>query len=121
MWQFITNLFKFQELNLLAAVSSSWQIEAQPEGLCALNLKEKALALVIETFPHILIRSVELQLQPVVTYLEDVGIPPENLGRVILCFPPCLLYDVTEELKPRMKKLRAVSGTSDICLCSLLG
>lgn len=67
-----------------------------------------ALLQLIDSFPQIFTRDLVNEIKPAVHLLEEYGVPREKLGRVILCFPPLLLKDVTAELRPRMKELKKV-------------
>jgi len=48
----------------------------------------------IESFPRLLLLSVESHLKPMVKFLEDIGVPTHRLGHVLLLYPPLLFLDI---------------------------
>eukprot|EP00850_Spirogloea_muscicola_P017490 SM000151S01478 [mRNA] locus=s151:27145:33646:- [translate_table: standard] len=61
-----------------------------------------------EGFPSVLRRSLDVDLLPLTQHLtEDWGLPPDQLGRVVLAFPPILLSSAAE-LVLRKRALKEV-------------
>lgn len=55
---------------------------------------------VIRGFPQIVMRSVEDDLHPRVAVLQSLGIPPNEVGRMVEMFPTLLSLDVDEQIMP---------------------
>jgi len=84
------------------------QLNAQRGGLALLGSAQFATARLVEGFPHIFLRDLDLELRPVITFLEAVGVPNESLGKVLLLFPPVLMCNADRDLQPRLRTLKKV-------------
>lgn len=56
--------------------------------------EDAAIRHLIESFPRLLLLSVESQLKPMIKFLERAGVQPGSMGNVLLLFPPIVFYDV---------------------------
>lgn len=48
----------------------------------------------IESFPRLLLLSVESHMKPMVEFLENIGVPRGRLLNLILLFPPIIFYNI---------------------------
>lgn len=55
----------------------------------------------IESFPRLLLLSVESNMKLVVHFLEYIGVPKGSIRNVLLLYPPILFLDVDKDIKPR--------------------
>eukprot|EP01018_Ginkgo_biloba_P025060 Gb_01512 [translate_table: standard] len=92
--------------DLQQALSFFEKVDAQRGGLTVLDSGDYILARLIESFPKILLRSVDGHLKPIIDFLEAVDVPRRFVGLVLLCFPPAILYDVEMEIQPRIRSLK---------------
>ncbi|XP_077222407.1 mitochondrial transcription termination factor family protein isoform X2 [Tasmannia lanceolata] len=91
------------------------KLEARRGGLNMLDSKDASFPYLIESFPRLLLRSVESHFKPLAEYLESVGVPKGRIRIIILSFPPIVFYDVEKDIKPRLKALgKAGVGEQDV-------
>lgn len=90
------------------ACSRLLQMAAQRGGIALLASAHVAVARLVEGFPHIFLRDLDVELKSVLTFLETIGVPDESLGRVIVLFPPVLLCDPHRDLQARLRTLKKV-------------
>eukprot|EP00850_Spirogloea_muscicola_P022356 SM000290S10890 [mRNA] locus=s290:82631:89400:+ [translate_table: standard] len=86
------------------------KLQAQQGGLETLDgaAVSAVTSRLLEGFPSVLRRSLDADLLPLTQHLtEDWGLPPDQLGRVVLAFPPILLSTVAE-LVLRKRALKEV-------------
>lgn len=83
------------------------KIEARRGGLNLFASKDVAFRYLIESFPRILLLSVNNHMARVVDFLENIGIPRERISNIILAFPPILLWNL-QVLKTRALALKEV-------------
>ena len=57
----------------------------------------------IESFPRLLLLSVESNFKPVVDHLEHIGVPKGRIRNILLLYPPILFYDIDRQIKPTMQ------------------
>ena len=62
----------------------------------------------VESFPRFLLLSLELQMKPLVEFLEDVGVPRGCMRNILLLFPPIVFYDLEKDIKLRIKAFEKV-------------
>lgn len=48
----------------------------------------------IESFPRLLLLSVESHMKPMVEFVENIGVPRGRLINLILLFPPIIFYNI---------------------------
>lgn len=77
------------------------QIEARRGGLDMLSSNEESFRLLLESFPRMLLLSVESHVKPMVEFLENIDIPKERMRSIFLLFPPVIFFG-TEVLKSRI-------------------
>lgn len=61
----------------------------------------------IESFPRLLLLSVESHMKPMVEFLENIGVPRGRLLNLILLFPPIIFYNI-ELIKLRVLAFKEV-------------
>lgn len=83
------------------------KIEARRGGLEMLGSCDASFGFLIESFPLLLLLPVESKLKPKVKYLEDIGVPTQKTGHVLLLFPPLLFLDINR-IKAALEPLRKV-------------
>lgn len=81
--------------------------QARRGGLNVLGDKDASFPRLIQSFPRILLLSLETRLKPMVEFLTDVGVPKRNLRNVVLLYPPILFHDVEKDTKPAFVKVKA--------------
>ncbi|MBA0694300.1 hypothetical protein Goari_004611, partial [Gossypium aridum] len=70
------------------------KIEARRGGLEILGLVDATFRFLLESFPRLLLLPVESHLEPMVEFLENIGVPRRSMGNVFLLFPPILFYKI---------------------------
>lgn len=91
--------------DLQQSLSFFEKMEARRGGLTILDSGDGLLARLIESFPKILLQSVDKNLKPTVEFLEATGVPKGYVGMVLLCFPPAILYGIGADIQPRIRTL----------------
>ncbi|RZC56873.1 hypothetical protein C5167_015717 [Papaver somniferum] len=86
------------------------KMEARRGGLGMLGSKDSSFQYIIQSFPRILMLSVENHLKPLVKFLEGIGVPKERVRAIFLLFPPAIFYDIEKDLKPRMRALEKIGA-----------
>lgn len=61
----------------------------------------------IESFPRLLLLSVESHMKPMVEFVENIGVPRGRLINLILLFPPIIFYNI-ELIKLRVLAFKEV-------------
>lgn len=92
--------------NLQQSLSFFEKMEAKRGGLTVLDSGDGILARLIESFPKILLQSMDKNLKPTVDFLESTGVPKGFVGMVLLCFPPAILYDIGADIQPMIRTLK---------------
>lgn len=92
--------------DLQQSLSFFEKMEARRGGLTILDSGDGILARLIESFPKILLQSMDKNLKPIVDFLESTGVPKGCVGMVLLCFPPAILYDIGADIHPRIRTLK---------------
>ncbi|XP_022949554.1 transcription termination factor MTERF2, chloroplastic [Cucurbita moschata] len=83
------------------------KIEARRGGLDMLSSNEESFRLLLESFPRMLLLSIQSHVKPMVEFLEAIGIPKERMRGIFLSFPPIIFFG-TEVLKSRIMTFEKV-------------
>lgn len=70
------------------------KIEARRGGLDMLGSADASFRYLVESFPRLLLLSVESHVKPVVDFLEIVGVPKDRVGNMLLLFPPIIFWNI---------------------------
>ncbi|KAK2652914.1 hypothetical protein Ddye_012770 [Dipteronia dyeriana] len=70
------------------------KIEARRGGLDMLGSGDAYFRFLVESFPRLLLLSVESNLKPVVEFLETIGVDRGRIGNILLLFPPIMFSDI---------------------------
>lgn len=70
--------------------------------------KEASFGCLVESFPRLLLLSVESQLKPMMKFLEDIGVQRGSVRNVLLLYPPIIFYKIEKVLKPRLQAFEKV-------------
>jgi mTERF domain-containing protein len=84
------------------------KVQAKRGGLNNLASQDAAFRCFIESFPRILLLSLNNHISPILDFLQNIGIPADRIPNIILAFPPILLWNVPL-LKTRVRALNQVS------------
>ena len=84
------------------------QMEARHGGLTMLAHGDVSFPYLIESFPMLLLCSEDNHLKPLIDFLEYIGIPKPNTASVLLLFPPIILSDIENDIKPRIHEWEKV-------------
>ncbi|KAB1218231.1 hypothetical protein CJ030_MR3G026111 [Morella rubra] len=85
------------------------KIEARRGGLDMLGSNNASFRYLIESFPRLLLLSVESHMKPVVEFLVNIGIPREHVRDVVLLFPPIIFCNI-EVIKLRVRGFKELSA-----------
>lgn len=72
-----------------------------------LGSNDASFRYLIESFPRLLLLSVESHMKPMVEFLENIGVPRGRLINLILLFPPIIFYNI-ELIKLRVLAFKEV-------------
>ena len=72
-----------------------------------LGSNDASFRYLIESFPRLLLLSVESHMKPMVEFLENIGVPRGRLINLILLFPPVIFYNI-ELIKLRVLAFKEV-------------
>ncbi|KAJ0076018.1 hypothetical protein Patl1_35137 [Pistacia atlantica] len=72
------------------------KIEARRGGLDMLGSADAAFRYLVESFPRLLLLSVDSHLKLVVEFLENIGVPRGYMGNIFLLFPPIMFFDIKD-------------------------
>ncbi|GAV71154.1 mTERF domain-containing protein [Cephalotus follicularis] len=86
------------------------KVEARHGGLEKLGSTENSFRYLVESFPRLLLLSVESNLMPMMEFLENIGIPKKQMRIVLLLYPPVIFYDV-KEMKAKLLAFKKVGLT----------
>ncbi|KAK4583492.1 hypothetical protein RGQ29_026288 [Quercus rubra] len=84
------------------------KIQARRGGLDMLGSNDASFRYLIESFPRLLLLSVESHMKPMVEFLENIGVPRGRLLNLILLFPPIIFYNI-ELIKLRVLAFKEVA------------
>ena len=77
-------------------------MEARSGGLSMLAHRDVSFPYLLESFPMLLLCSEDNHLKPLIGFLEGIGIPKPRIASVLLLFPPIILSDIENDIKPRI-------------------
>ncbi|KAF8407357.1 hypothetical protein HHK36_006485 [Tetracentron sinense] len=86
------------------------KMEARRGGLNMLGSHDASFRYLVESFPRILLLSLESHMKPLLEFLEDIGVPKGRLRVILLLFPPLIFYDVEKDIKPRIRAFEKVGA-----------
>ncbi|PWZ14314.1 Transcription termination factor MTERF2, chloroplastic [Zea mays] len=89
---------------LQSTLSFFEKMEARYGGVSMLGHGDMSFPYLIESFPMLLLCSEDNHLEPLVDFLEHIGIPKPKIASVLLLFPPIILSDVENDIKPRIRE-----------------
>ncbi|KAG6510921.1 hypothetical protein ZIOFF_028967 [Zingiber officinale] len=95
------------------------KMEARQGGLNMLGNRDASFCYLIESFPKLLVLSVDNHFKPLVNFLELVGVPKEGISTILLTFPPILFYDIEKDLKPKLHGL-AKAGAEETDIAKMI-
>jgi len=72
-----------------------------------LGSNDASFRYLIESFPRLLLLSVEYHMKPMVEFLENIGVPRKCLINLILLFPPIIFFNI-EVIKLRLLAFKEV-------------
>ncbi|WOL02063.1 mTERF domain-containing protein, mitochondrial [Canna indica] len=87
----------------LRRLSFFWLMEARHGGLNMLGQRDASFPYLIESFPKLLLCSVENHFKPLIHFLELVGVPKDGISTILLSFPPIIFYGIEKDIKPKMR------------------
>jgi len=83
-------------------------MEAKYGGVSMLGHGDLSFPYLIESFPMLLLCSEDNHLKPLIDFLEYYGIPKPRIASVLLLFPPIILSDIENDIKPRIHEWEKV-------------
>ncbi|XP_020583220.1 transcription termination factor MTERF4, chloroplastic isoform X2 [Phalaenopsis equestris] len=88
------------------------KMESRNGGLSMLDQGDTYFAHLIESFPKLLLLSIENHLKPLADFLLLVGVPMASIRSVLLLYPPIIFYDIENDIKSRLDVLKKVRKAS---------
>ncbi|KAJ9568482.1 hypothetical protein OSB04_004448 [Centaurea solstitialis] len=86
-------------------------IQARRGGLNLLGSGDgSSFRFLIESFPRLLLLSVESHMKPMVEFLGYAGVPKGCIRNILLLYPPILFYDIQKDIKPTRQVFTKVYG-----------
>ncbi|MCI06969.1 hypothetical protein A2U01_0028032, partial [Trifolium medium] len=92
------------------------KVQAKRGGLNILASQDAAFRCLIESFPRILLLSLNNHISPILDFLQNIGIPADHIPNIILAFPPILLWNV-RLLQTRVLALNQVRQFFSFVFC----
>ncbi|TQE12515.1 hypothetical protein C1H46_001906 [Malus baccata] len=83
------------------------KIAARRGGLDMLGSGDAAFRCLIESFPRLLLLSLDPHVRPIVEYLENIGVPRECMRNIFLLFPPVIFCNI-KVIKTRVLAFKEV-------------
>lgn len=80
---------------------------------------DAAFRCLIESFPRLLLLSLDPHVRPIVEYLENIGVPRECMRNIFLLFPPVIFCNV-KVIKTRVLAFKEVLPASALFLFILV-
>ena len=71
--------------------------------------KDASFGYLVESFPRLLLLSVESHLKPMMKFLEDVGVERGSMRNVLLLYPPIIFYEIEKDMKQRLRAFKKVT------------
>jgi len=72
----------------------------------------------IESFPRLLLLSVESNLKPMVEFLENIGVDKGRMGNIFLLYPPMMFCEI-KDVRRKLFTFEEVSFIFEICTSSI--
>lgn len=105
---FMRNLsISYLDEDLQHTFSFFQKLQAKRGGLNILASQDDAFRCFLETFPRLLLLSLNNHISPILNFLRNIGIPTESIPNIVLAFPPILLWNL-RLLQTRVKALNQV-------------
>ncbi|XP_021819962.1 uncharacterized protein LOC110761716 [Prunus avium] len=83
------------------------KIAARRGGLDMLGFGDATFRCLIESFPRLLLLSLDPHVTPIVEYLENIGVPRERMRNIVLLYPPIIFCNI-KVIKTRVLAFREV-------------
>ncbi|KAK8914050.1 hypothetical protein KSP39_PZI023998 [Platanthera zijinensis] len=90
------------------------KMEARHGGLSILEQGDTYFPHLVESFPKLLLLSVENHLKPLADFLVLIGVPKASIRTVVLLYPPIIFFDIENDIKPRLDLLKKAGFEKDI-------
>lgn len=74
-----------------------------------LGSRDATFRYLIESFPRLLLLSLEYHMKPMVNFLESIGVPRGCSRSILILFPPILFYDIEKDIKLSIQAFKKVS------------
>lgn len=71
--------------------------------------KDASFGYLVESFPRLLLLSVESHLKPMMKFLEDAGVQRGSMRNILLLYPPIIFYEIEKDIKPRLLAFEKVT------------
>ncbi|GAB2268614.1 hypothetical protein Dimus_003569 [Dionaea muscipula] len=84
------------------------KMEARRGGLDMLASEDASFGVLIESFPSFLSLCVEATMKSVADFLEEIGVPRQHLGNILMLYPAILLLDIEKDIKPGIEAFHKV-------------
>lgn len=84
------------------------KMEARRGGLNMLDSKAASFPYLVESFPRLLLLSLEFHFEALLGFLETFGVPKGRFRNILLLYPPIIFSDIDGDLKPRIEALRKI-------------
>ncbi|XP_078182268.1 mitochondrial transcription termination factor family protein isoform X2 [Carex rostrata] len=110
----MVNLSIQADEDIQSTLSFFQKMDARHGGLEILGCGRVSFPLLIESFPRLLLCSVENHLQHLFELLASIGVPRDDVASILLCFPPAFFYDVQKTIKLRISALEKVWDKKEI-------
>ncbi|KAL8153081.1 hypothetical protein V2J09_010841 [Rumex salicifolius] len=94
--------------DLQCTISFFQKIEARRGGLEMLGCEDTSFRLLIQSFPRLLLSSIQPYITGIVDFLQNIGIPKPCVGRVLLLYPPIIFLDIEKHIKPSIQAFHKV-------------
>ncbi|XP_047332710.1 uncharacterized protein LOC124936271 [Impatiens glandulifera] len=88
------------------------KIEARRGGLDMMVSEAVSFRYLIESFPRLLLLSVDSHMKPLVEFLLYIGLSRGGIRDVFLLFPPIMFYDINKDVKLRMQTFGKVGASN---------
>ncbi|KAF7135240.1 hypothetical protein RHSIM_Rhsim08G0251500 [Rhododendron simsii] len=86
------------------------KVEARRGGLDMLGSRDATFRYLIESFPRLLLLSLEYHMKPMVNFLESIGVPRGCSRSILIVFPPILFSDIEKDIKPSIQAFKKVGA-----------
>ncbi|KAF5182653.1 Mitochondrial transcription termination factor family protein [Thalictrum thalictroides] len=104
----MTQLSIFVDEDVQQTLSFFEKMEARRGGLNMLGSRDASFQYLIESFPRLLLLSFKSHLEPLVQYIEGLGVPKGRIGVIFMLFPPIIFHNIEKDIKPRLHAFEKV-------------